>query len=81
MKFFWNYNLVCEKVATSKLIPYFVLQSYFEHYINKGVWSSNFTLRNLCTWDELIKKVNPKRKNKSCTLLKCLPSQPTCLLN
>jgi hypothetical protein len=32
----------------------FVLRSYFEHYINTGVWSSNFTLRNLCTWDEQI---------------------------
>ncbi len=40
----------------------FVLHSYFEHYINNGVWSSNFTLRSLCTWDELIKKVNQKKK-------------------
>jgi hypothetical protein len=40
----------------------FVLQSFFEHYINKGVLSSNFTLRNLCTWDELIKRLNPKSK-------------------
>jgi len=40
----------------------FVFQSYFEHYINKWVWSSNFTLRKLSTWDELIKRFNPKQK-------------------
>jgi len=39
----------------------FVLYSYFEHYINKRVWSFNFTLKNLCTWDELIKKLNSKK--------------------
>jgi hypothetical protein len=39
----------------------FVLHSYFEQYINKGVWSSNFTLRNLCTWDEKMKNFNPKQ--------------------
>jgi hypothetical protein len=57
----------------------FVLHSYFEHYINKGVWSFNFTLKKLCTWDELIKRHNAKQKNKLCTFLKYLPSQPTYL--
>jgi hypothetical protein len=38
----------------------FVLYSYFEQYINKRAWSFNFTLKNLCTWDELIKKLNQK---------------------
>jgi len=54
----------------------FVVHSYFEHYINKGVWSSYFTLKKLCTWDGLIKKLNPKQKNKLCTFLKYVPSQP-----
>jgi hypothetical protein len=45
----------------------------------QGVWSSNFTLRNLCTWDEEIKRFNPKQKDKLCTFLKYLPSQPTYL--
>jgi len=76
------YNLVCEEVATSKTYTIlFVFHYYIEHYINKGVWSSNFTLRNLCTWDELIKRFNPKQKNKLCTILKYLPPQPTYLLS
>jgi hypothetical protein len=41
----------------------FIFHSYFEHYISNGVWSSNFTLRNLCTWDEQIKRFNLKQKN------------------
>jgi hypothetical protein len=45
----------------------FVCHSYFEHDVNKGAWSSNFTLRNLCKWDELIKRFNPKQENKLCT--------------
>ncbi len=52
---------------------FFVFHSHFKHYINKGVWSSDFTSRNLCTWDELIKRFNPKQKNKLCTILKYLP--------
>jgi hypothetical protein len=43
----------------------FVFHSYFEHYINNVVWSFNFTLRNLCTWDEQIKRFNPKQKIKN----------------
>jgi hypothetical protein len=38
--------------------------------------TSNKKLKNLCTWDEQIKKINPKQKNKLCTILKYLPSQP-----
>jgi len=50
----------------------FVFHSYFEHYINKGVWSFNITLRNLCTCDELIKKVQPKRKKQIMHISKIL---------
>jgi hypothetical protein len=57
----------------------FVLHFYFEHYINKGVWSSNLTLKILCTWDEQIERFNLKQKNKLCTILKYLPPQPTYL--
>jgi hypothetical protein len=50
----------------------FVFHSYFEHYTYKGVWSSNFTLRNLCTWNELIKRLNPKTKKEIMHISKVL---------
>jgi hypothetical protein len=59
----------------------FVLHSYFEHYINKGVWSSNFTLRNLWTWDEQIKRFNPKLKKQIMHISKVFTSQPTYLFS
>jgi hypothetical protein len=45
------------------------------------VWSSNITLKNVCTWDEPFKKLNPKQKEKLCTILYYLPPQPTYLPN
>ncbi len=38
-----------------------------------------FHIKKLCTWDKQIKRFNPKQKNKLCTFLKYLPSQPTYL--
>jgi hypothetical protein len=75
-------QLTLRESCNFKICPIlFVLHSYFEHYKNKGVWSSNFTLKKLCTWDELIKRLNPKQKNKLCIFVNYLPSQPIYLLN
>ncbi len=47
-------------------------QFYFKHYINKGVWLFDFTLKNLCTWGELTKRFNLKQKNKFMHISKVL---------
>jgi hypothetical protein len=74
MKNVLELRLVCEEVTTSNFIPYYLFfHSYFEHYIN----SSNFTLKKLCTWDEPIKRLNPKQKTKLCSIFKYLLPQPT----
>jgi len=33
-------------------------------FYKQRVWSSNFTLENVCTWDEPLKRLNPKQINK-----------------
>jgi hypothetical protein len=42
----------------------FVPQSYFEHYINNGVWSTNFTLRKFVHMGWANQKVQPKTKKQ-----------------
>ncbi len=66
----------CEEVATSKFIPIICFPFLFWTLYKQGVWLSNFTLRNLCTLDEPIKRFNPKSKEKLCTVLNYQPPQP-----
>jgi len=63
MKKVLELQLSLSRIYNFKTYPILsVLHSYFEHYINKGVWSSNLTLKNMCAWEELMKRLNPKGK-------------------
>jgi len=59
----------------------FILHSYFERYINKGCDHPISHLKNLCTWYELIKRLNPKQKSNLCRIQKYLLSQPIYLFS
>jgi hypothetical protein len=56
----------------------FVLHSYFEHYKQGGV-VIQFHTKKFVHMGWTNKKCQPKKKNKLCTFLKFIPSQPTYL--
>jgi hypothetical protein len=77
--FFWNYNLICEEIATSKFILYCLFSILILNIIQtKGV-PIQFHINTFMQWDEPIKRFNPKQKKKLCKILKYLPPQPTYL--
>jgi hypothetical protein len=52
--------------------PFFIWTLY-----KQGVWSSNFTLKNVCTWDEPFKRFNLKqKKNYAQFKITYLPNLP-----
>jgi hypothetical protein len=57
----------------------FILHSYFEHNINKGVCGIQFHIKKFVHMGWANQKGQPKTKIKLCTFLKCLPSELTCL--
>jgi len=63
-------------------LSHIVCSSFLVWTIYKqGVWSFNFTIKKMYTWGEPLKKLNPKQKEKLCTILNYPPPQPTYLPN
>jgi hypothetical protein len=65
--------LFVKKLQLENLSHIVCSPSLFWILCKQGMVSSNFTLKNLCTWDELIKWLNPKQKGKLCTILNYQP--------